>query len=63
MNNSIGQTIANQIGRRAFFMIGAKNLATTNNGLQFKVGRNAKRVTHIKVELTSMDDYTMTFFN
>jgi hypothetical protein len=57
------QTIANQIGDKALFMIGAKSLGATENSLQFKVGRNDKKVTHVKIEHNSLDLYTMTFYN
>ena len=59
---NVANEIRNQIGNRALFMIGAKNLAGTSNSLSFKIGRNSKSVTHIKIELTAMDDYTVSFF-
>lgn len=60
-DNNIAQTISNQIGGRAFQMMGARNLIDTGNGLTFKVGRNAKAVTHVRVELTDADLYDVTF--
>ena len=59
----VANEIRNQIGNKALMMIGAKNLGATENSLSFKVGRNSKKVTHIKIELNVMDTYTMTFFN
>jgi len=58
---TVGQTIAQQIGNKAFAMMGAKNLMTTENGLQWKVGRNAKGVTHITVTLDPSDTYIVKF--
>lgn len=55
------QTIAAQIGNRAFAMMGAKNLLGGDNHLQFKVGKNAKGVTHITVTLDPSDTYTVKF--
>ena len=57
----VGQIIADQIGNRAFAMMGAKNLMLTENGLQWKVGRNAKGVTHITVTLHPSDTYIVKF--
>jgi hypothetical protein len=57
----VGQTIANQIGNKAFTMMGAKNLMLTENGLQWKIGRNPKGVTHITVTLDPTNTYTVKF--
>ena len=61
MANDIARTIAAQIGNRAFFMMGAKNLLASERALQFKVGRNAKAVTHVTVTLAADDTYTVRF--
>ena len=55
--------IYNQIGKGAMYMIGAKNFGYDKDSLSFKIGRNQKRVTHIKITLTVWDTYTMEFFN
>lgn len=60
---SVADTIAAQIGNRALFMIGAKNLCGSADALSFKVGRNDKRVTHIRIRLTPADVYTVEFLN
>jgi hypothetical protein len=57
----IAQEIANQIGNQALMMIGAKQLGFTQNSLTFKVGRNAKAVTHVRITLNSLDLYDMEF--
>jgi hypothetical protein len=63
MTMTVAKTIAEQIGNRAFFMIGAKNLVGSENSLTFKVGRNGKGVTHIKVTLDAGKDlYEMEGF-
>jgi hypothetical protein len=58
---TIANTIRSQIGRKALFMLGAKNLVGSKDGLTFKVGRNAKGVTHVKVTLTPLDLYNVEF--
>lgn len=63
MTNNIGQTIAQQIGNRAFTMIGARGLVALEDGLQFSVGRNAKKVTKLVVKLDADDTYTVTAWN
>lgn len=55
-------TIRDQIGRRALMMIGAKDLLVTETGgLQLRIGANAKKVTHVVVELATDDTYTVVF--
>ncbi len=58
---SIAKTIADQIGSRAFYCLGAKNLVDTGKGLDFKVGRNAAGVTHVSIKLTALDLYDVEF--
>jgi hypothetical protein len=59
----VAETIREQIGLRAFFMLGAKDFVSIDcNALQFKIGRNCKAVTHIRVTLTPMDTYKVTFY-
>jgi len=45
-------------------MLGAKDLmgSSSEQFLQFKIGRNAKSVTHIRVTLTPADTYTVTAY-
>ena len=58
------ENILNQLGGSQFIsMTGAKNIAGSENSIQFKVGRNAKKVTHVAIELNSMDTYTVKFYN
>ena len=58
---TIAKTIAEQIGNKAFFMIGAKNLLAHDDALSFKIGRNSKSVNYIKVTLNAADLYDITF--
>jgi hypothetical protein len=57
--------IARQIGNRAFFMMGAKNLMATEHegkaALTFKIARNDNGVTHVRVVLEPSDTYTVQF--
>ncbi len=57
----VATTIANQIGSRALYMIGAKNLAGSGTALTFKVMRNGAKVTHVKVTLDAQDTYSVDF--
>lgn len=62
MSNQVAQTILQQLGGNRFVvMTGASNLLGRPDGLSFKVGRNPKGVTHVRVTLTAMDDYTVEF--
>ena len=61
---STASIIRDQIGSRAFFMLGAKNLVDTGKGLSFKVGAGARnengRVNYITITLDEATDrYTM----
>jgi hypothetical protein len=58
----VTQTILTQLGGNKFVtMTGASNLLGSENSLSFKVGRNAAKVTHVRVTLTAMDDYQIEF--
>jgi hypothetical protein len=57
----IANTIKDQIGSKAFYMLGAQNLAGDENSLTFKI-RGSRKVTHIKVKLDPDDTYEMTFW-
>lgn len=55
------QIIAKQIGNRALFMFGARNLMAGDRRLTFKVAQNAHRVTHVVVTLDPTDTYRVEF--
>lgn len=59
--SAVAETIRSQVGGRAMVMIGATNLLCDETSLQFKIGRNAKGVTHVRIELAADDTYTLTF--
>lgn len=62
MNNfQIAMTIKQQIGHKALFMIGAKNLMAINNGLAFKIMKNAKGVNYIEIKLNGKDFYDVRY--
>lgn len=59
---TVSKTILSQLGGGKFVaMTGAKNLTGSDNSLSFKIGRNAKGVTHVRITLTPDDLYTMEF--
>lgn len=63
MNNKleVANTIRSQIGNRALFFLGAKNLMGTADSLAFRVGRNAKGVNYVVVKLMPSDTYHVEF--
>ena len=64
MNKRKAAIILKQIGGNRFIaMTGAKNLGTNGKDLSFSIGRNAKKVTHVHIKLTSMDLYDVEFIN
>ncbi len=58
---AVADTIRDQIGNRGLVMMGAKNLLGSETGLQFKIGRNDLKVTHVRITLESSDTYTVEF--
>ena len=60
--NQITKTICDQIGSSAFYMMGAKNLMSSDDGsLSFKI-RGSKKANYIKVKLDQAKDlYEITF--
>ncbi len=59
---SVPKNILYQLGGNRFItMTGAKNLAGDTNTLSFKIMRNAKKVTHVKITLNALDLYDMEF--
>lgn len=63
----VANTIREQLGHQALLMLGAKNLSSTGKGpnelggLSFRIGNNAKGVTHIKISLHVSDTYKVEF--
>ena len=50
-------------GNRFAFMVGLKNLSYNDSAIYFDIGRGAKNgINMVKIELTPMDDYTVTFY-
>jgi len=59
---NIAQTIAQQLGHKALFMIGAKNLVAGKDYLQMRLGRNVGNWNALKIALNGLDLYDMTFY-
>lgn len=55
--HQVATILAQQIGNRAFRMIGARDLLGREDGLSFRIGRNAKSVTHLRITLEPSDTY------
>jgi hypothetical protein len=68
LSEGIAETIVNQIGQRALYMMGAKQLMKGKGSggeyIQFKIGRNPKNVNMVKVEYDhGRDLYNLYFYN
>lgn len=64
MSNQIAATIIQQLGGNRFIaMTGAKNFVTGGRDATFRVGKNAGKVTHVKIKLNAADLYDVTFYN
>ncbi len=60
---TVSQTILAQLGGESFVMTsGATGLVASADSLTFKLGRNPKHVTHVRVTVTHDGLYDMTFF-
>jgi len=57
---SIAKDIKEQIGHKAFYMMGAWNLVAHENGLSFRI-KGSSKYNYIKVEVTGMDLFNVTF--
>jgi len=57
MENIVANTIKNQIGNPALFMIGARDLMGFKNGFGFKLGKTPKKVNFVKITLNGKDLY------
>ena len=61
-NHEIATTILQQLGGNRFVAFtGAKEFIAIDNGLQFKIGRNASKTNRIKITLNGADLYDMEF--
>jgi hypothetical protein len=64
-NKREADTAIDQIGNKALYMIGAKDFvfgkSDGKNSLVFKIMRNSKGVSHIRMRLTSSDLYDIDF--
>lgn len=59
---TVANTILAQLGGNRFIMMtGSKNLVGDKDSLAFKVGRNGKGVTHVRIKLEANDTYTVRF--
>ena len=57
---SIASVIRDQIGHKALYMLGAKNLLAHEKALSFRV-RGSKAVNYIKITLNGKDLYDLEF--
>lgn len=60
MNVEVVNGIRDQIGNKAFYMMGAYNLVGDENWLSFRI-KGSQKYNYIKVALNGMDTYDVTF--
>jgi len=61
-NQEIANTILRQLGGNKFVaMTGAKQFVAIENGLRFRIGRNATQTNMIRITLRGDDTYKMEF--
>ena len=61
-NKEIATTILQQLGGNRFVVFtGAKDFIAIDNGLRFKIGRNASKTNRIEITLNGADLYDMRF--
>lgn len=59
---SVSTEILRQLGGYRFnAMTGASNFVGDTNSLTFKIGKNAKKVTHVRITLSPTDLYDVEF--
>lgn len=63
MKYQVAKNIQKQLGERALYMLGAKNRVAADNFFEFRVMKNEKSVTHVRITLTPADTYTVRFFH
>jgi hypothetical protein len=62
--SNVAEIIKEQIGGRALYMIGAKDLRCLDGkGLSFRIMRNSKKVTHVAIYLDPSDTYTIKYYH
>ncbi len=57
---SVANIIRDQIGHKALYMLGSKNLMDCGDALSFRI-RGSKAVNYIKISLNGKDLYDMEF--
>lgn len=61
-NMAIAETIRQQLGGGRFTaMTGAKNFVAIDNGLRFRIGRNASKANMVEITLNGLDLYDIKF--
>lgn len=62
-NLNVATTIRNQLGNRFCVMTGANTFVGSDRSLTFKIGRNARNVTHVRVTLNVCDLYDIEYLS
>jgi hypothetical protein len=59
----IAQTIRDQLGNRFCVMTGAKDFVGSERSLTFRIGRNIRNVSHVRVTLNVADLYDVEYIS
>jgi hypothetical protein len=59
----VAQTIRDQLGNRFCVMTGAKDFVGSERSLSFRIGRNIRNVTHIRITLNVADLYDVEYMS
>lgn len=60
----VANTILAQLGGGKFLaMTGARNLMAGERDLSFRIGRNPRNVTHVRIMLNQWDEYEVEFID
>lgn len=61
-DSSVAKIIVNQLGGNTFRLLtGAKDFVTGKDRVTFKIGKNPKKITHVRITLGGNDLYTVQF--
>lgn len=61
MDYTVANTIKQQLGAKALFMMNAQKFVALENGLKFRIS-NCRKFNHIQIVLNASDLYNVTFF-
>lgn len=61
MNTQVAQTIIEQLGPQFSMMTGVRTFVAGENGVKFRIGKNASKANLVKITLNGKDLYDVEF--